>query len=267
MIRILAVALLTLPVWAGPTLDGGYGEMYNLDFAGAHRVFAEYQRVHPDDPLGPVSDAAAYLFSEFDRLHILQSEFFVHDQHFMTDHRLEPDPEIRRRFESALDASGKLAERAPDSAAAMFAMVLCRGLHSDYMALIEKRYLPSLREMKAGRELAEQLLARHPEYADAWLAVGVENYMLGIKPAPLRFLLRMGGAETDREAGLARLRLTAERGRYLAPFARLMLAVAALRDGRRDKAAELLSHLVHDYPRNPLYAQELTRLESAGARP
>ena len=149
----------------------------------------------------------------------------------------------------------------------MLAAVLRLGLHSDYLALIEKRYVPALREMKAGRELAEQLLARHPDYADAWLAVGVENYMLSIKPAPLRFFLRLGGAQTDRETGLARLRLTAEHGRYLAPFARLMLAVAALRDGRQAEAADLLRHLVREYPRNPLYAQELSRLETAGVRP
>ncbi len=54
----------------------------------------------------------------------------------------------------------------------MLAAVLRLGLHSDYLALIDKRYVPALREMKAGRELAEQLLARHPDYADAWLAVG-----------------------------------------------------------------------------------------------
>ena len=33
-------------------------------------------------------------FSEFDRLHILQSEFFTHDQHFITDHKLAPDPDV-----------------------------------------------------------------------------------------------------------------------------------------------------------------------------
>ena len=99
MMRFLAAALLALPVWAAPSLDDGYGQMYNLDFASAHRTFAGYERLHPGDPMGPVSDAAAYLFSELDRLHILQSEFFVHDQHFITDHKLAPDPDVRRRFD------------------------------------------------------------------------------------------------------------------------------------------------------------------------
>ena len=54
---------------ASPTLlDEGYRHMYNLRFGDAHRVFQQWEAAHPDDPMGPVSDAAAYLFSEFDRL-------------------------------------------------------------------------------------------------------------------------------------------------------------------------------------------------------
>ncbi len=241
--------------------------MYNLDFPAAHGVFAEYQRLHPEDPMGPVSDAAAYLFGEFDRLHILQAEFFVRDEHFITDHRLEPDPDLRRRFDDALDVTGRLAAHTPASRSAMLAEVLATGLRADYMALIEKRYLPSLRQMITARERAEQLLARYPACADAWLAVGVENYMLGIRPAPLRLILRLGGAQTDRATGLAKLELTAGAGDYLAPFARLMLAVAALRDGRRGEAEARLRGLAGEYPGNALYRQELARLGSREDRP
>src|ERR1041385_7978896 len=69
-------------------LEAGYRQMYNLNFAKPHGPFHDWERLRPADPMGPVSDAAAYLFTEFDRLHILQSEFFTHDQHFITDHKL-----------------------------------------------------------------------------------------------------------------------------------------------------------------------------------
>ena len=238
--------------------------MYNLQFAAAHRTFHEWQRLHPEDPMGPVSDAAAYLFSEFDRLHILQAEFFVHDQHFITDHKLQPDPALKRRFVAALEAGRTLAARAPDDRNAQLASVLADGLHSDYLALIEKRYHASFLEMKASRAMAERLLASHPQCYDAWLAVGVENYLLSIKPAPVRWLLRMAGGETNRALGIEKLELTAEKGHYLAPFARLLLAVAALRDQDTRRARELLAGLVREYPQNPLYAEELARLSTVG---
>ncbi len=85
--------------------------MYNLAFADAHRCFEHWEKIHPDDPIAPVSDAAAYLFSEFDRLHILQSEFFVDDNTFVGKARLMPDPAVKRDFDEALTRTQQLADR------------------------------------------------------------------------------------------------------------------------------------------------------------
>jgi hypothetical protein len=246
-------------------LDVGYRQMYNLEFEGAHHSFAEWQKTHPEDPLAPASDAAAYLFSEFNRLHILQAEFFVHDDHFYTDRKLSPDPALKQKFDAELSKAVELAARTPAEANSQFASVLAHGLRSDYMGLIEKRYAAAFKEMKVGRGLSEQLLAAHPEYADAWIAIGVENYLLSIKPAPVRWLLRLGGGETDRTLGIEKLRITADNGHYLAPFARLLLAVAALRDHAKDKARDILASLAKEYPHNPLYTEELARIDSPGA--
>lgn len=250
--------------FAAPSLDDVYRQMYNLQFEEAHRSVQQYEQAHPDDPMGPVSDAAGYLFAEFDRLHILQSEFFTDDNNFRGKQKLAPDTGVKKQFEAALakgqQLSDRILARSPQDSNAQFATILRLGLHSDYLALIEKRYMASLSEMKAGRAMAEGLLARHPDYFDAYLAVGVENYMLSLKPAPVRWLLRMGGAETDKQQGMEKLRLTAEKGHYLLPFARLLLAVAALRDNDRKHARELLAGLAKEFPRNQLYTEELARL-------
>ena len=262
----LAFTVCSLPAGAATTLlDSGYHQMYDLQFKGAHQTFHEFEQAHPEDPMGPVSDAAAYLFTEFDRLHILQSEFFVQEQHFYTDNKLAPDPLLKQRFEEDLAAVRRLTGPSPSDANAQFALLLSKGLESDYLALIEKRYSASFQEMKTGRLLAERLLAGHPEYYDAWIAVGVENYMLSVKPAPVRWLLRMAGGETDRTLGIEKLRITAEKGHLLAPFARLLLAVAALRSGNPKEAHDVLADLCSQYPHNPLYAQELARLQPAGS--
>lgn len=248
------------------TLEAGYRQMYNLQFAEAHQTFQDWQRSHSDDPLAAASDAAQYLFAEFDRMHILQSEFFTHDQHFLTDHKLAPDPLVKQHFQAALTASRGMATRQPGTRAE-FAALLCDGLESDYTALIEKRYAAAFLQMKSGRSRAEKLLAANPSYYDAWIAVGVENYMLSVKPAPVRWLLRLSGGETDRALGIEKLRLTAEKGHFLAPFARLLLAVAALRDHHADQARALLTGLCHEFPRNPLYALELARLSGPLGHP
>ncbi len=248
-----------------PALERGYQQMYDLNFAAAHQTFREYQRAHSDDPLGYSSNAAAYLFSEFNRLHILESDLFTDDNRFEHRSKAAPDSTVKTEFENELaksdTAAGKILARNPDDLNALFAQVLADGLRADYTALIEKRNLASLSYMKSGRIVAEKLLAIDPNCYDAYLAVGIENYLLGVNAAPVRWLLRMSGAQTDKEAGLQRLRLTAEKGHYLAPFARLLLAVAALRDKDRQTARVLLAGLAKEFPNNQLYVTELARIQ------
>lgn len=247
------------------TLEGGYRQMYNLDFDGAHQTFAAWEATHPEDPMGPVSNAAAYLFAEFDRLHILESELFTDNAKFEKRQKLEPDARVQAAFENELKRSEQISNqilaRSPGDHAATFAKVMVGGLRGDYMAMVEKRNLAALSTIKTSRALAEKLLAQDPSYYDAYLAVGVENYLLSVNPAPVRWLLRLSGAQTDKDEGIAKLRLTAEKGHYLAPYARLLLAVAALRDHDQVEARHLLSGLAEEFPRNPLYRKELARIQ------
>jgi len=239
--------------------------MYNLQFQAAHATFQDFEKQNPQDPLGPASDAAAYLFSEFDRLHILQTEFFSNDDKFVGMNKEVPDPKIKGQFEASLQRALKLADtrlaKSPNDSDAQFAAVLVHGLRSDYLGLIERNYLGSLSEVKAGRILADRLLSARPDYYDAYLAIGVENYLLGLKPAPLRWILRVTGAQTDKQMGIEKLRLTAEKGKYLLPFARMLLAVDALRQKNIAYAKEILNWLIGEFPNNHLYREELSKLK------
>ena len=248
-----------------PELDRGFRQMYNLDFPGAHGTFHMYQKAYPDDPLGFVADGAAYLFAEFNRLEILESDLFTDDQKFDNRSKQQPDPAVKVAFENELARSDELVAKvlasSPNNANALFSRVLANGLRGDYTAMIETRNLASLGYMKTSRVTAQQLLAIDPTCYDAFLAVGVENYLLGTTPAPVRWVLRMTGSQTDKEEGIQRLRLTAAKGSYLAPFASLLLAVAALRDKDKTTARVLLAGLATEFPHNQLYSKELSRIQ------
>jgi hypothetical protein len=261
----IGLALPSTAMVYSPVLERGYQNMYNLDFSAAHKTFRDYQDEQPDDPMGYVSNAAAYLFSEFNRLHILESDLFTDDAKFEHRDKQSPDPTVKVEFEKELSksdaAAAKILAQNPGDVNALFAQVLSNGLRGDYTALIEKRNIASLGYMKNSRLMAQKLLASDPTCYDAYLAVGAENYLLGVNAAPVRWILRMTGSETDKEQGLQRLRLTAEKGHYLAPFARLLLAVAALRDKDRQTARVLLAGLAKEFPGNQLYVTELERIQ------
>jgi hypothetical protein len=238
--------------------------MYNLDFAGAHHTFQQWEQLHPDDPVGATSNAAAYLFSEFNRLKVLEFDLFTNNDNFEKRPRVAPDLLLKAAFEAELAKSDRIANRElaskPHDSRALFALTMASGLRGDYAALIEKRNLAGLKYMKNSRGLAEKLLAVDPTCYDAYLALGIENYLLSLNAAPVRWILRMGGAQTDKTQGLENLRLTAQKGNYLAPYARLLLSVAALRDKDRNTARNLLEGLAREFPQNDLYRKELNRI-------
>ncbi|MFZ0759341.1 MAG: hypothetical protein WAM69_05260 [Candidatus Sulfotelmatobacter sp.] len=255
-----------LDATAGTALDQGFLGLYNLDFSGAQKDFSDWEAQHPDDPVGPVSQAAGFLFSEFNRLGVLESQFYESDEAFGARSKLTPDPVVRGSFQAAVDraqvlAHARLAKDSKDQDA-LFAMTLASGLQADYAALIEKRDLASLHYTKEASTWAQQLLAVCDNCSDVLVATGFSKYIIGSMAAPVRWLLRIGGLPGDKQAGIADLQLTAQHGHYLKPFARILLAIAYVRAKDKHRALQLLTGLRTQFPANTLFPREIARLQT-----
>jgi len=256
-----------IPSNALSPLDRGFNGLYNLDFDGAQEEFDAWQKLHPQDPMGPVSEAAGFLFSEFNRLGILEAQFYENDAAFADRPKLSPDPALRGKFQDAIRraenlARARLAED-PKDRDALFAMTLSSGLQADYAALIEKRNMASLHFTKQASASAQELLAVCADCYDALLATGFSKYIIGSMAAPVRWILRMGGLPADKEGGIADLETTAEHGHYLAPFARILLSIAYVREKKKAHAIELLADLQREFPGNSLFPRQIAHLRSS----
>jgi hypothetical protein len=267
---VLALACSTSAANAPQESDlyAGWLKMYDLKFDEAHAAFGAWKQSHPDDSLGPASNAAAYLFSELARLGALESELFVDDSRFKGRAKLRPDPASKALFVQEIAQADRLAEAALQRSGvdsnALFVKSMTLGLRADNAGLIEKRSIAALSYTKESRVYAERLILAKPDAADAYLGPGLENYLLSLKPAPLRVLLRVTGSNVDRERGVQEIRETALHGHYLEPFAKLLLAVAALRDNNPARARELLGELHRRFPHNELYTRELDLIDKGG---
>lgn len=275
---VLLLCLAASPLAASPapareaeSLDLGYRRMYSLDFEGAERAFSTWQQERPEDPRGPVSEAAGLLFSELYRLGILETQFFVDDGAFTERGSRRPDPTVKLRLDASLARAVTLAQKRlaadPADADALFALALASGLEADYLSLIEARNVAALKPTKRATEWAKKLLEVDPDYADAHLATGLSQYIIGSTPAPIRWILRIGGYAGDKKEGIRELEVTAEKGRFLAPFARLLLSVAYLRQGDTERARRMLERLNEEFPENPLYAREIARIAAGESNP
>jgi len=250
---------------ASTALDRGFQRLYNLDFPGAQEEFQSWETQNPENPMGPVSQAAGVLFAEFNRLGVLEAQFYENDSAFSGRQKYEADPRQRERFKQYLSRAEDLGKsrlaRDPHDRDALLAMTLIAGLRADYAALLEKRNLASLHYTKESSAWAKQLLEADPNCYDAHLAGGIARYIVGSMAAPVRWLLRIGGVPGDKAEGIRELKAVAANGRLLAPFARILLAIAYVRDKDVPRAREVLLALQKDYPDNHLFPRELARLE------
>jgi hypothetical protein len=251
-------------------LNGGFRRLYDLDFGGAQKDFETWERVNPENPMGPASEAAGILFSEFNRLGVLEAQFYADDSIFAARKKYAADPAQKTRFDQQLDRAENLAKsklsRDLRDRDALLAMTMASGLRSDFAALIEKRNLASLHYTKEATAWANQLLAADPTCYDAHLAGGVSRYIIGSMAAPVRWILRVGGIEGDKQGGIAELQTTAEHGELLAPFARILLAIAYVREKDTTRAKEMLIGLQREFPENSLFGKELARIDKNIAR-
>jgi hypothetical protein len=193
---------------------------------------------------------------------------FVDDSRFKDRAKLRPDPARKVLFIQEIAQADRLADAALQRSGvdcnALFVKSMALGLRADNAGLIEKQSLAALSYTKESRVYAERLILAKPDAADAYLGPGLENYLLSLKPAPLRVLLRVTGSNVDREKGVQEIRETALHGHYLEPFAKLLLAVAALRDNNPVRARELLGELHRRFPHNELYTREMDRIDKGG---
>src|SRR5262249_55292898 len=130
------------------------------------------------------------------------------------------------------------------------------------LSILQKKNIDGLRRLKESNNWAEQLLEVRPDAADAWLALGSANYVIGCLSGGVRFLLWFGGYHGDRALGMQQLEKTATGGLYLQPYAKILLALAARREGQEDLARRELTELTRDYPASPLFAAEYARLKN-----
>jgi len=267
--------LLCGSAWAGQgsaagepaAVDEAFHDLYNFHFDSTHRVLDRYIAAHTQESLPYAVRASAYLFYELDRLGILESEFLIDDRRISKkENPLRPDPRVRAQFIRALDDAQSRAQAAlqknPNDKEALFTMVIAQGVTTDYMAFIEKHQFRSLSPAERSNSYAQRLLRLDPHFYDAYLTAGLSEYLVGSLPFFVRWFVHFENVDGSKQRGVQNLEKVARDGRYLKPFAKILLGIIALREKKFREAQTLLRSLANDYPENPLFRKELGKLNA-----
>jgi hypothetical protein len=249
----------------GDLLDSGFRKLYELNFSGARADFLEYQKAQPGDPMGKSAEAASYLFEELNAKGVFTSAFFLNDAKLLGGVDGKPVDNANDSFlnanNAAREASKQMLRANSRDPRALLVQTMTDGMEADYDGLIIKKQLASVHLIRQAESEAATLIATDPSAQDAYLALGASNYIIGSMPGFKRAFLWFDNVHGDRERGLSQLEMAAEHGHYLAPFAKILLALALEREHQMERARVLLADLTAEFPANPLFAHELALTE------
>lgn len=237
---------------------------FNLEYEEAIRDY--YAAMAASAPSGEIWNriATTILYEELNRLGMLETSAFRGDNEFLIQEKPRPDPEVRKRFLGALAEARRLAEaqltKNPKEKTALFVLSQNYGLEANYLFMIDKSYLAALRAGNKARKYSDEARVIDPEYVDAYLVAGVQEYVVGSLPWAVRALVAFGGIHGSKEKGRAWVERVADEGDSLQTEARVLLALVYRREKRPLDAAKVLEGLMEQYPRNYVLRLELASM-------
>ena len=263
---ILLLAGLCLAQTDTSTTNPGWVHFYNNEFDDALTYFEQTLKDHPDEPENYNHVAQAILYREMLRDGALESQLVSGNNPFLRRAKMEISAEDRQRFHACLDQSVKLSEAAlkknPRDINALSALGSAHVFRSNFLFLVEKSWMDALREATAARKANEQILVINPNYVDAHLVLGLNQYVVGSLPFYMRAFGFLGGFHGDKQGGLRQMELVAAHGERDRYDAEVVLAAIYRRERLPQKALPLLQDMAAKFPRNYLYRYELVQMYS-----
>ena len=177
----------------------------------------------------------------------------------------------RQRIEDLTNTGIRLADdriRAnPDDKNAYFARGYLRGIHASFITLVDHSYVTAAKQGYAARNDSEQALKIDPQYADAKMAVGIQQFAVASLPRWVRMLVGIVGVGGNKERGLQMLHESAAHGVITSVESRTVISLFLRHDGRYPEALVVQHGLAAQFPHDYLYRLEeanLTKDEGNG---
>jgi tetratricopeptide (TPR) repeat protein len=264
--RVLAIFALSSALFGATPVDSGYEHFYNLEYPEAIADFERAIAQHPDDPALHNHLAQALVFQEMYRDGALESELVSGNNAFLRRPRLNPSPEMERRFLNELDRAMTLAQarlaKNPNEAAILYALGISYGLRSNYYWIVKKAWRESLKDATAARRLHNRVSELEPANVDARLVQGLHDYLVGCLPWGWRMLGFLVGVHGDKEKGIRTVQEVAQKGEDNRLDAQVFLCALYRRESQPGRAVPLVEDLIRHFPRNYLLRLELSQMYS-----
>ncbi|MFN7944599.1 MAG: tetratricopeptide repeat protein [Blastocatellia bacterium] len=244
--------------------------VYNLDYTTARAKFEEIRRRLPDHPAGDLYLATLIWLDQLNRSRRLQTGIYQNESFYAGADKAKEetegdavDPAVDRQFRDTINRAktkalalvNRTAKKDPD---ALYFLGTVYGVMGSYDASVARKFIGALRNGSRCVDYHQQVVKLKPDFYDAYMSIGLYNYIVGSLPFPLKALAAMVGTRGSRSKGLAMLEDAMNKGHYINDDARVILIAIYQNEKRPEDALKQLQNLSQRFPRN-----YLIRLETA----
>lgn len=261
----------TVPLNLDPVVRDGYEHFYNLDYDGAEARFEAVQKSHPDEPMAYDYLLMVDIFRELYHQDLLDTTYYAHDSFLSSKRNVSIPDATRQRIESLTNKVMTLCDQRIKANGqdknAYFARGYAKGLHAAFITLADHSYAAAARQGYSARNDSEQVLKIDPEYADAKMAVGIQQFAVASLPRFVRLMVGIMGVGGNRERGLELLRDAAAHGVATKVESKTTLSLFLRHEARYPEALAVQRGLAEQYPHDFLFRLEeanLTKDEGNG---
>ena len=252
------------PLSFDPKVRDAYTHFYDLDYDGALLRFEQVIKTHAEEPIAYAYTLMVTIFRELYHQDLLDTTYYAHDSFLTTQRRVDIPEATRQRIEYLTGQVINLADqrlmRNPQDKNALFAKGYARGLHAAFITLVDHSFFTAARQGLSARGDSEAVLKIDPSYADANMAIGIQQFAVASLPRMVRMVVGIAGVGGNKEKGLSLLRISAEKGVVTSVESRTTLSLFLRHDGRYAEALTVQHALAQQFPHDYLFRLEEANL-------
>ncbi len=259
-----AAQMHTDPLNLDPTVRAGYERFYNLDYDGALQKFNEVAAAHPGDPMAWNYVLMGTIFRELYHQDLLDTTYYAHDNFLFSKRETNVPKPTRDAIEGLTSKVIAMCDQRikadPNDKNAYFARGYAKGMHGAFIALVDHSFSGAAHQGLQARTDSEATLKFDPLYADAKMAIGIQQFAVASLPGWLRMIVGIAGVKGSKEKGLEMLRDAGAHGVITGVESRTTLSLFLRHDGRYAEALSVQRGLAEQYPHDYLFRLEVANL-------
>jgi hypothetical protein len=233
----------------------GYEALYNLDYHGARKKFQQMIDIAPDNPAGAECYASSIWIQQLNEAWELKATLYSTDADSNGDAKVDrrQTEEFRKWIRRTKLLSQARLQRDPRDVEALYFLGAAEGLQAAYAGGVERKFMAALRAATSSVDHHREVLKLSPQFHDAELTIGLQNYIVGSLPLPTRMLVGTMGVRGSKKRGLEILERVSREGHWARDIARVLLVDLYKREKRWADAIKVARELSEKYPRNYLF--------------